>query len=189
MRLRLLGVLPLMFFLAQAIHYWQINQLGHLLWMCNVGNVLLAAGLLLDQPRLIRVAVIWLVPGLFVWWRYVVTEWFGYATLDWWAVMSSTLSHIGGLTVGVIALRRVRMDRLTWLYAFAWYLAIQFICRLATPAELNVNISHQIYVGWKSTFQSYLKFWIALTMAVAACLWLLNWIFTKLWPSQSELQT
>jgi len=42
---RLLGFLPLMFFLAQAIHYWQINQLGHMLWMCNIGNLLLALGI------------------------------------------------------------------------------------------------------------------------------------------------
>jgi len=187
MRFRLLGILPLMFFLAQAAHYWQINQLGHLLWMCNVGNVLLAAGLFLDQPRLIRVAVVWSVPGLFVWWRYVVMEWFGYATLDWWAVMSSTLAHVGGLIVGLISLRRIRMDRVTWLYAFAWYLAVQFISRLATRAALNVNVSHRIYVAWEREFQSYFKFWIVLTVAVASSLWLLTWTLNKLWPCRSHL--
>ena len=181
-RLRLLGILPLFFFLAQFIHYWQIDQLGHLLWMCNVGNVLLGVGLLSNQPRLIRVAVIWSVPGLFVWWRYVVTEWFGYAALDWWAVVSSTLAHIGGLIVGIIALRRVRVDQITWLYAFVWYLAIELVSRLITRPELNVNVSHRIYSGWDGAFQSYLKFWMLLTLAVAVCLWLLTWIFTKLWP-------
>jgi hypothetical protein len=181
-RLRLLGILPLLFFLAQFIHYWQIDQLGHLLWMCNVGNVLLGVGLLSNQPRLIRVAVIWSVPGLFVWWRYVVTEWFGYATLDWWAVVSSTLAHIGGLIVGIIALRRVRVDQITWLYAFVWYLAIELVSRLITRPELNVNVSQRIYSGWNGVFQSYLKFWMLLTLAVAVCLWLLTWVFTKLWP-------
>src|SRR5882724_5571480 len=90
-RFRLLGVLPLTFFLAQAVHYWRIDQLGHLLWLCNIGNLLLAVGLFLDQSVLIRVAVIWSIPGLFVWARYVVAEWFHYARLDWGAVASSSI--------------------------------------------------------------------------------------------------
>ena len=36
---QLLVAAPLIFFLAQAIHYWQINELGHTLWMCNIGNL------------------------------------------------------------------------------------------------------------------------------------------------------
>src|SRR5262245_19559670 len=185
-RFRWLGVMPLLFFLAQAVHYWQIGQLDHLLWMCNVGNLLLAAGLFLDHPKFIRVAVIWSVPGLFIWWRYVVSEWFGYVTLDWWAVASSTMAHLGGLAVGLVSLRRVRLDRMTWLYAFAWYLAIQFISRLTTPAKLNVNVSHYVYAGWEQEFPSYFKFWLVLTLTVAASLWLLNWGFSKLWPCQAK---
>lgn len=181
-RVRLLGILPLLFFLAQAVHYWQIDQLGHLLWMCNVGNVLLGVGLLTNQAKLIRVAVIWSVPGLFIWWRYVVTEWFGYASLDWWAVVSSTLAHIGGLGLGLVVLRRVRVDQITWLYAFAWYLAVQLVSRLVTRPELNVNVSQHVYGGWESSFQSYIKFWMVLSLAVAVCLWLLTWGFRKLWP-------
>jgi hypothetical protein len=188
-RFRLLGILPLTFFLAQAAHYLQIDQLGHLLWMCNVGNLLLAAGLFLDQPVMIRVAGIWSISGLFVWLRYVVSEWFHYATLDWGAVTSGTLAHIGGLIVGLLALRRVRVDRLAWLYAFAWYLAIQFISRLVTPAELNVNLSQRIHDGWQGHFASYWKFWLALTLVGAACLWLLGWGLNKIWPCRAVPQS
>src|ERR1041385_1359909 len=39
-KLRLLGMLPLIFFLAQGVHYWRRNELGNMLWMCNVGNLL-----------------------------------------------------------------------------------------------------------------------------------------------------
>ena len=190
-RFRLLGILPLTFFLAQAVHYRQIDQLGHLLWMCNVGNLLLAVGLLLDQPVMIRVAGIWSVLGLVVWWRYVFTEWFHYTTLDWYAVTSGTLAHIGGLIVGLLSLRRVRVDRLTWLYAFAWYLAIQFISRLITPAELNVNLSYRIHESWQARFDSYWKFWLVLTIVGAAILWLLGWFLKRIWPcpSMSQLQS
>jgi len=182
--------LPLTFFLAQAVHYWQIDQLGHLLWMCNVGNLLLAVGLFLDQPIMIRVAGIWSIPGLVVWWRYVFTEWFYYATLDWYAVTSGTLAHIGGLVVGLLSLRRLRVDRLAWLYAFAWYLAIQFISRLITPAELNVNLSYRVHESWQAPFNSYWKFWFVLTIVGAAVLWLTGWFLRKIWPcpSISEFQ-
>lgn len=181
-RFRLLGIFPLTFFLLQAVHYWQIDQLGHLLWMCNVGNLLLALGLFLDQPVMIRVAGIWSIPGLLVWWRYVFTEWFTYATLDWFAVATGTLAHIGGLTVGLLSLWRVRVDRLAWLYAFVWYLAIQFISRLITPADLNVNLSHRIHESWQGRFDSYWKFWVILTIVGAAILWLLGLVLKRIWP-------
>jgi hypothetical protein len=142
--------------------------------------------MLTNRPRLIRVAVIWSIPGLFVWWRYVATEWFSYATLDWWAVVSSTLAHIGGIAIGLIALQRVRIDRVTWLYAFVWYLAIQFVSRIATRVELNVNVSQKVYAGWDSTFQSYLSFWIVLTLATAASLWILTQAFVRAWPCKTR---
>jgi hypothetical protein len=56
--MRLLGLLPLLFFVAQAVHYWKISQLGHMLWMCNVGNLLLAMGLFLEKRRVIRLSAI-----------------------------------------------------------------------------------------------------------------------------------
>ncbi len=109
---RTLGFLPLMFFLGQAIHYWQINQLGHMLWMCNIGNLLLALGLFFAEAELIRVAVIWMVPGVLVWFVYVVPTWgillrgqFRYPEL--FGVLSSTLAHLGGFAVGIVVLRRV----------------------------------------------------------------------------------
>src|SRR4051794_37222107 len=72
---RLLGFLPFLFFLAQGIHYWQIDQLGHMLWMCNIGNLMLAVGLWLNDARIVRVAVLWMFPGVGVWFIYVVPTW------------------------------------------------------------------------------------------------------------------
>src|SRR5438105_2239759 len=88
--------------------------MGNLLWMCNVGNLLLAIGLVLNHRELIRAAAIWTSSRLGVWFWYV---WLSGDT-----ALSSTLAHVGGLIVALIALRRVRMDRFAWLYAFVWYL-------------------------------------------------------------------
>ncbi len=181
---RLLGFLPLAFFIAQVIHYWRFGGLGNLLWMCNVGNLLLAIGLFLDHRELIRAAAIWTIPGLVVWVRYVL--------LDYGFLFSSALAHVGGIIVGLIALRRVGMDRTAWLYAFAWALFMQMTARLLTPPELNVNISHNIQPGWERYFTSYWKFWILLTMATALVLWTLGRILSLLWPearrTRAEIQ-
>ena len=85
--MRLLGLLPLLFFFAQAVHYWRINQLGHILWMCNIGNLVLAVGLFFEKPVVIRLASIWMVPGLIIWFIYVV--------LAWGVFLTSTLAHVG----------------------------------------------------------------------------------------------
>lgn len=173
-RFRLLGLLPLVFFFLQAFHYWRINELGHVLWMCNIGNLLLAIGLFINRPRLIRVAVIWMIPGLAVWFVYVV--------LSWGIFLSSTLAHVGGMAVGMIALRRVRMDRSSWIYALAWYFAIQLLSRLITSAALNVNVAHAIDPAWRQTFNAYWKFWLVLTLITIALLWFLNVLLYKMWP-------
>jgi len=185
---RLLGILPLAFFLAQAIHYWQINQLGHMLWMCNIGNLLLALGLFLEQPLLVRVAVMWMVPGLLVWLAYVVPTWgmlltgrFSYTELL--GVVSSTLAHVGGFTVGMVALRKIKMDSRAWVYAFLWYFIVQLASRLITPAAMNVNLSHNIQAGWEQTFSTYWKFWFVLTILVGIGSWILGLLLRLLWPA------
>ena len=186
--LRLLGIIPLAFFTAQAIHYWQIKQLGHMLWMCNIGNLLLALGLFFEAAILIRAAVIWTVPGVVVWFFYVVPSWgmlltrtFSYAEV--FGVLSSTLAHLGGFAVGITVLRKVGMDARGWFYAFIWYFVVQLLSRLVTPAQMNVNLSHGIQAGWEKTFSSYWRFWLVLTVLVGAGLWILGIILKTLWPA------
>jgi hypothetical protein len=174
-RLRLLGLLPLIFFLAQGVHYWGINQLGHMLWMCNIGNLLLALGLFLEKPLVIRLAAIWMIPGLIIWFLYVV--------LAWGVFLTSTLAHVGGLTVALIALSKVGMDRTAWRWAFGWYLVVQLLSRFVTPRELNVNLAHAVQPGWERTFESYWMFWLTLTLITAVVLWLSGLLFWSIWPA------
>ena len=173
---RLIGLLPLAFFLAQTVHYWRFGGLGNLAWMCNVGNLLLAIGLFLDHRELIRAASIWTIPGLGIWFWYV---WLNGST-----ALSSTLAHVGGLIVAVFVLRRVRMDRIAWLYAFIWYLFMQLVSRVATARELNVNVAHFIQPGWHHAFDSFWKFWLVMTVVVAAGLWLIGKLFSFIWPAR-----
>jgi hypothetical protein len=179
-RLRLLGILPLLFFFAQGVHYWRINQLGHMFWMCNLGNLILALGLFLEKSIVIRLAAIWTIPGLIVWFIYVV--------LTWGVFLTSTLAHVGGLAVAVIALKTYRMDRRAWSYAFGWYLAVQLLSRFFTAPELNVNLAHAMQPGWEGTFGSYWVFWLTLTIATAAVLWLSGLLWRTLYPTLESSQ-
>jgi len=173
-RFRLIGLLPLTFFLAQAIHYWRVGGMGNLLWMCNVGNLLLAIGLFLNHRELIRATAIWTIPGLVIWIRYVLFEY------DF--VVSSALAHVGGIIVGLIVLRRVRMDRIAWIYAFVWYLFMQLVSRLTTNPRLNVNVAHRVQTGWHHAFNSYWKFWVVITALVAFGLWIMGMVLSWIWP-------
>ena len=179
-KLRLIGLLPLIFFLEQGVHYWEINQLGHLFWMCNIGNLLLAMGLFLEKRLLVRLAAIWTVPGLFIWILYVV--------LAWGMFFSSTLAHVGGLAVALIALPKIRMDRTAWRWAFGWYLVIQLASRFFTPPELNVNLAHAIQAGWERTFNSYWAFWLVLTAITLVGLWLSGLLLWSIWPAETHEQ-
>ena len=174
-RMRLLGLLPLVFFLAQGNHYWRIDQLGHMFWMCNIGNLVLAVGLFVEKPLLVRVAALWTIPGVIVWFLYVV--------LAWGVFLTSTLAHVGGIAVAVIVLRTYRMDRHTWLYAFGWLVVMQVVSRLFTAPELNVNLSHAVQPGWEQTFTSYWSFWLVLTLVAAVVLWGSGWLWQRLWPA------
>ena len=175
-RYRLLGVLPLIFFLVQLIHYWRYGGMGNLLWICNLGNILLGIGLLLDQREMIRAAAIWTVPGLAIWINYVLLASGFY--------FSTTLAHVGGIAVGLIALSRVGMDRRAWIYAFCWSLLAQIAARLFTTAELNVNVAFKIQTGWETIFSSYWKFWVVLMVAVAGVLWALGFALSLIWPAR-----
>ena len=145
--------------------------------MCNVGNLLLAIGLFLNHKELIRAAAIWTIPGLGIWFWFV---WLNGST-PW----SSTLAHVGGIIVGMIVLRRVRMDRIAWLYALAWYLFMQLVSRTVTSPDLNVNVAHHIQTGWENTFSSFWKFWLVMTVVGAVGLWAIGLVLSWIWPAAS----
>ncbi|MFN2529697.1 MAG: hypothetical protein ABR555_00220 [Pyrinomonadaceae bacterium] len=175
-KFRLVGLLPLFFFFAQGIHYWRINEFGHVLWMCNIGNFLLAMGLFINDARLMRIAIIWTVPGLLIWFLYVV--------MAWGVFLTSTLAHVGGIIVAMFVLKRIGMERNAWLLAFLWYLAIQLASRLITSANLNVNLSHKMQPGWEHAFSAYWQFWLTLTITTAIVLWAVGYLLTRLKPAR-----
>ncbi len=172
--MRLAGLVPLAFFAAHGFYYLDRAETANMLWMCNISVLLLGVGMLLGRAELIRVAVFWLIPGLALWFYYVVLR-------GGW-LLTSTFSHVGGLIVGLVAFYKIRARRWTWVYATLWYLVVQEIARLTTPEAWNINVARIVYAGWEETFNSYWKFWLATTFVVVAGLWALGLILLKLFP-------
>lgn len=173
-KLRLLGLLPLGFFLAHGLYYWKHVGLGNMLWMCTLANLMLAAGLLIGYAWLIRLAVIWLIPGLPLWLFYLAQDG------EW--LVTSFFTHVGGLIVGLVVLSVVRFDRRTSMHAFLWYLFLQQISRMVTAPALNVNVAHNVYQGWETVFSAYWQYWLATTALAAIGLWVLGLVLLKLFP-------
>jgi hypothetical protein len=108
--------------------------------------------------------------------------WIVYVLLPWGIFLSSVLAHVGGLAVGLVALRRVRMDRRSWIYALLWYFVMQLLSRFFTAGALNVNVAHTVDPKWQHVFSSYWTFWSVLALIAVAQLALINLFFYKLWP-------
>src|SRR5215467_2524094 len=104
LRFRLLGFLPLCFFIVRGIEYIIVAKTPEqMLWSCHISNLMLAAGLFMGSPFLIRVAVLWLILGVPPWILATTMEmaWLKPVTLV------SIFSHLGGFIVAVIAIRQV----------------------------------------------------------------------------------
>jgi hypothetical protein len=173
-RFRMLGLLPLAFFTAHFWFYAKNGGIDNMLWMCNIGNLLLAAGLFFGVPWMVRLAFIWAIPGLPLWLFEVVRN-------GGWLV-TSFFTHIGALIVGLVAITRVRADKWMWLYGLGWYLLMQAASWLLTSPYWNVNVSHRIYGGYETVVSQYWQFWALSTLMVAAGLAIIGFILYKLFP-------
>ena len=179
-RFRLLGFLPLAFFLAQAIHYWHINEFGQVFWMCNIGNLLLAIGIFSSKHILIRVAAIWMVPGVAVWVVYVVPTWGTLLTRAGKPRSAIWSSFFDARSSGrVFSWDDGIAQESGWMGVpgSTHSPGISFCnCSrgLSRLAPMNVNVSQQIQAGWEQTFSAYWKFWLVLTLLVGICLFVLG---------------
>jgi hypothetical protein len=169
-----LGILPALFFFAYFAVALERGRAADSLWMCHIANLILAAGILARRPRAIALAVAWIVLGIPLWafdlWRTGETS------------LASVLSHLGGLTVGLYVLSRVRISYNPWLPALLLYLVVQQLCRWLTPAEMNVNLAHRAYEGWEGLPGGYGAYWLGLAAAAALALWGIGRLLMILFP-------
>lgn len=171
--MRLLGIIPLIFFLTKLISDINRGKAGDSLWICHASNLVLSLGLILDNSFLIRLAVLCIIPGSLFWIAEMIR------TKE--VLMTSILAHIAGIAVGIYAISKIGISNYSWAHTLAWYLLLQQICRFYTPFELNVNLAHKIYGGWEMFFKSYKVYWLSSTLLGTFLFWCtgkaLQWIF------------
>ncbi len=175
-RFRLLGVLPLLFFLARVIHYTYIAKTPEqILWSCHISNLMMAIGLFCAWPWLIRIAVFWQILGLPPWVLDMI------ANKD--ITLISIFTHLGGFVVAIITIRQVGAKRGSWIPSLIYFLILQQITRwLTVPGPYtNVNVAHFAYGQWVS-FSSYWKYWVVNTALAAVTLLVIEFVLLKLFP-------
>jgi hypothetical protein len=185
LRFRLLGFLPLCFFLARAVEYMIVAKTPEqMLWSCHISNLMLAAGLFMGAPILIRVAVFWQILGVPPWILATTMEmaWLKPVTLV------SIFSHVGGVIVAIVAIRRVGAKRGSWIPSLIYFVILQQITRLLTDPGpyTNVNVAHFAYGPMKEWFASYWTYLVANTSAVALTLIIIEFVLLRLFPIRAK---
>ena len=130
-----------------------------LLWACHLAAVLIGIGCIFDWPACVGVGVMWLSVGVPMW---IISL----ATGEEFAP-TSLLTHVGGLTVGLIYVAERGMWPGAWWQALIALIVLQRVCRWVTPADANVNLAVAVPKGWESWFPSYIWYWLLMTLVFA----------------------
>jgi hypothetical protein len=174
---RSLGLLPLILFVARFVAYLQLGQPSQMLWMCHLANLILAIGLFLANPMIIRLSVLLLIFGIPPW----VVDMFVIKIVT----PVSIASHLGGTIVGLLAIAKVRAHSRSWLAALLSFIVVQIISHFVTPPEFNINTAHRVYDIWKDTVSSYWVYWVISTSVIGIALWAIEWVLLRLFPQRA----
>ena len=167
MSIRLLGLLPLYFFLHTAVFYWGTPEAPHILWVCNISNILMGLGMLLGKQTWTLVGLVWIIAGIPLWLidGFVVTG-FEY---------HSFLTHISSPIIGFYFCRKQGPPSgIIWIYAFIYFVALQILTHYNTPPELNINVSHDSYGPFAGYFPNYTVYYLANAPLLMGYLFLLD---------------
>ena len=91
------GALSIAFFLIHAAALAHAGEHYHIIWSCHLGCLIVGIGLLIRQPWPYAIGFFWLTMGVPLWLLNVLTS--------HEFMLTSTLSHIGGIIIAVYGLR------------------------------------------------------------------------------------
>ncbi len=161
------GVLLLILVGLKLWHDLDAGTPANMLWLCYLGNLLMSAGLLATQRRLVRIGMLWALAGLPLWLVDVVVH---------GTSLPSVLSHVGGVSVALLvwSCRCWAPQRNDWLLAWLGALAMQAFARFFTPPALNVNLAHAVHVSSAALFSSYPVYAVAVAAGMGTALYVLQ---------------
>jgi len=165
------GALAIAFFLIHAAALIHAGEHYHLIWSCHLGCLIVGIGLLVLLPWLYAIGFFWLTMGVPLWLLNVSTS--------HEFMLTSTLSHIGGIIIAVYGLRFLKIPRFAWVAATAGLVVLGILTRLVTPHDANVNLAFAVWPGWEDKFPSYLWYVVMLLSIAAVSFGLLEFFIRK----------
>ncbi len=153
-------MLAVAFYAVHAAVHVARRQPENLLWVCHLGSLAIGIGLLAASPTINAIGTFWLCWG--------VPLWILYLAMGGEFMPTSLGTHVGGVVIGFVGLRRIGLPRGAWWKTVLAWAVLAVVTRLATPPGENVNMAHRVQQGWESTFPSYPVYMLAIAaMAVA----------------------
>lgn len=153
------GVGALLCYAIHAGSHVLAGRPAEALWACHVATLLVGVGALLESSSWVAVGVLWLAFGNPLWILDLLT---GGEFL-----LTSPLTHVGGLLLGLLALRRLPPPGVLWWKAVLAFAALLAVTRLVTPRSANVNLAFAVASGWEKIFPSY-PLYLSLLLAAGA---------------------
>jgi hypothetical protein len=144
------------------------------LWACHVAAAAVGLGLLAGSATLVGIGGFWLAVGTPLWTLDVL----GGAEF----LLTSVLTHAGGLVLGLAGLRRLGVPRHVWWKALLALGALQLLCRWLTPPAGNVNAAFAVYSRFEGCFGSYASYELTLAGTSAVLFLALELGLRRLWP-------
>lgn len=155
------GFIPLFMFALKAWQYRAPQDQYQLLWFCNAANLLMGLAIFTHWGNGVFVCSALLLVGLPIWVFDV------FATGDFHVF--SVFTHVVSPLVGVLVGRQLGANRHVFWQTLAFYLLLQLLARLFTPAAQNINVAFDIYAPVKKLFPN---FWIySLTNLIGLMAW------------------
>lgn len=135
-----------------------------LLWACHIACLWIAAGVARRSGLLAAIGLCWLALGNSLWVLDVSTGGL--------LILTSILTHVGGLWLGLRAVRRHGFPARSWVFAWLAMLGLVGLTRLTTPRAANVNLAFAVFPGWEKYFSTYPRYFAFLCLLCAGSYWL-----------------
>ena len=172
------GGLAIAFYVAHGTTWLLRGVPASLIWACHLGCLLVGIAVVVDIPLLNAIGVQWLALGNILWFTYLA----GGGEL----IMTSQLTHLGGIAIGIWFARRRGFPRGSWLAALLGIAALHFASRFVSPPTENINLACGVDGNWKGVFPDFWSFRLFLLVASAALFYVLERAARYLWKGQEK---
>jgi hypothetical protein len=180
-RFTFLGYLSVLFYIIHSVSWIIKGVPANLLWTCHLASLFIGIAVIFRIPLLNSLSVLWLSIGNIIWTIYLTSGGDFEPT--------STLTHWGGLIVGLIGVRKMGMQKYSTIWSLAVLLIIQQLSKFITPESENINLAFRVHETAEKTFSSYTIYFFFLALVSTSCFLVMELLCRKfLNPEKDEIK-